>query len=61
MLREIRILNSFCHENILKLKFVIAQPNKEKFFDIYLVTDLWDIDLSKIIKKNHSDLTDDHV
>lgn len=61
MLREIRILNSFAHENILKLKFVIAQPNKSNFFDIYLVTDLWDIDLSKIIKKNHADLTDDHV
>lgn len=53
MLREIRILNSFQHENILKLNYVIAQPNNNKFFDIYLVTDLWDIDLSKIIKKNH--------
>ena len=61
MLREIRILNSFSHDNILKLKYVLAQPNDNKFFDIYLVTDLWDIDLSKIIKKNHADLTDDHV
>lgn len=61
MLREIRILNSFSHENILKLKFVIAKPNKAGYFDIYIVTDLWDIDLSKIIKKNHADLTDDHV
>lgn len=61
MLREIWILNSFQHDNILKLNYVIAQPAQNKFFDIYLVTDLWDTDLSRIIKKNHSDLTDDHI
>ena len=61
LLREIRVLNSFKHDNILKLHHVIMNPNMNKFFDIYLVTDLWDVDLSKIIKKNHADLTDDHI
>lgn len=41
MLREIRILSRLDHENILKLKYVIAKKNNKNFYDIYLVTDLW--------------------
>ena len=60
MLREIRILRNFKHENILRLNHVICVPNKS-FFDIYMVTDLWDIDLSKIIRKSRDELSDEHI
>lgn len=52
MLREIRILRNFQHDGILKLRHIIANKNDKQFFDIYLVTDLWDVDLSRIIKKS---------
>lgn len=61
MLREIRILRHFKHENIIKLKSIVTKPNTTNFFDIYLITDVWDIDLSKIIKKSREELSDDHI
>lgn len=60
LLRELRILRNFKHENILNLNFVICNPNKS-FFDMYMVTDLWDIDLSKIIRKSRDELSDEHI
>lgn len=62
MIREIRILHNFRHGNIIELKRVIYNNNpKELFGDIYLVTDLMDVDLSHLIKKNREELTDDHI
>lgn len=59
MLREIKILRHFKHENIVKLKSVIIKPN-QSFYTIFLVTDLWDIDLCRIIRQSRNELTDDH-
>lgn len=60
LLRELRILRNFKHENILNLNYVICKPGKS-FFDLYMVTDLWDIDLSKIIRKSRDELSDEHI
>jgi mitogen-activated protein kinase 1/3 len=60
MLREIRILGNYRHENILNLRHIIAKPY-EGYFNIYLVTDLLDVDLSKIIRQTRDDLTDEHI
>jgi len=62
MIREIRILHYFRHDNIVDLKRVIYNENtKAPFGDIYLVTNLMDVDLNHLIKKNREELTDDHI
>lgn len=62
MIREIRILHYFRHDNIIDLKRVIYNDNpKADFGDIYVVTNLMDVDLSHLIKKNREELTDDHI
>jgi len=62
MIREIRILHYFRHDNIIDLKRVIYVENpKGDFGDIYLVTNLMDVDLNTLIKKNRDELTDDHI
>lgn len=60
LLRELRILRNFKHENILNLNYVVCNPTAQ-FFDMYMVTDLWDIDLSKIIRKSRDELSDEHI
>ena len=59
MLREIKILRHFKHENVVRLRSVVTKPNGN-FVSVFLVTDLWDIDLCKIIKQSHDELQDDH-
>ena len=59
MLREIKILRHFKHENIVRLRSIVAKPTQD-FFSIFLVTDLWDIDLCRIIRQSRTELTDDH-
>jgi len=62
MLREIRILNKFRHENIIELKRVIYNEKPgQPFGEVYLVSDLMDVDLNQLIHKNRSELTDDHM
>jgi serine/threonine protein kinase len=47
MLREIRILNKFRHENIIELKRVIYNEKPgQPFGEVYLVSDLMDVDLN---------------
>jgi mitogen-activated protein kinase 1/3 len=60
MLREIRILGHYKHENILNLRHVIAKP-VEDYYTLYLVTDLLDVDLNKIIRQTREELTDEHI
>lgn len=52
ILREIRILRTMHHENILHLEHLIYDDsNKElEFGEIYLVTNYLEVDLYKIIK-----------
>lgn len=52
VLREIRILRTMSHENILHLENIVYDDsNKElEFGEIYLVTNYLEVDLYKIIK-----------
>lgn len=59
MLREIKVLRHFRHENIVRLRCVVTKKTGN-FVSVYLVTDLWDIDLCKIIKQSHEELSDEH-
>lgn len=62
MLREIRILNNTQHENIIQLKRVIFNENpKLEFGEVYLVSNLMDVDLNTLIRKSRTELTDDHI
>lgn len=62
ILREIMILHHFKHENIIDLKRVVYRPIEGKDFgEIYLVTNLMDVDLYQLIQKNREELSDDHI
>lgn len=60
VLREIRLLCSFNHENVLSIKDLIIPLNEEgQCEDIYIITELLDTDLSKVIYSPQP-LIDDH-
>ncbi|KAI9173595.1 hypothetical protein LWI28_003529 [Acer negundo] len=58
-LREIKLLRHMDHENVIAIKDLIRPPKMETFNDVYIVYELMETDLHRII---HSDqkLTDDH-
>ena len=60
VIREIMVLKAFNHENLLTLKAIFLEE-KDKFFDVYLVTDLMDFDMFKVIRKGRSELTGEHI
>ena len=60
ILREIRILRNFNHENILKLLDVYYDSSSPNFGDLYLVTNIMEVDLYRIIKSGQN-LTDEHM
>jgi serine/threonine protein kinase len=62
LLRELRLLRHFRgHENIVCIKDIIETPKgQSKFKDIFIITDLMDTDLHRIIRSSQS-LSDDHV
>eukprot|EP00672_Neobodo_designis_P017400 CAMPEP_0174830294 /NCGR_PEP_ID=MMETSP1114-20130205/2440_1 /TAXON_ID=312471 /ORGANISM="Neobodo designis, Strain CCAP 1951/1" /LENGTH=478 /DNA_ID=CAMNT_0016064087 /DNA_START=117 /DNA_END=1553 /DNA_ORIENTATION=- len=60
ILREIKVLTSVCHPNILKLRTALEPQDPAAFTDIYLVTTLLDADLNSIIRSKQR-LIDDHV
>lgn len=60
ILRELRILRLFKHENLISLHNVIFNEDPAGFGEIYLVTNLMEIDLYNVIK-NKQTLTDDHI
>ena len=62
MLREVRMMRHFQHENLLKLRDIMFPPSSNVLMwkDIYLVTDLMDTDLHQVISSKQ-ELTDDHV
>lgn len=50
-MREIKIMKGLVHENILGLKDVIYVPKAgEVLGDIYLVSELMETDLNRVIK-----------
>lgn len=58
-LREIKILVSFNHENIISIKDIIRATNIEDMKDVYIVQDLMETDLYKLLKTQH--LSNDHI
>lgn len=58
-LREIKLLRSLRHENVIALLDVIRPPQRENFNDVYMVYDLMDTDLHQIIRSKQQ-LNDDH-
>ena len=61
VLRELKLLRHFrVHENIICIKDILLSPApKSTFKDIYVVTDLMDTDLHRIIRSPQP-LSDDH-
>ena len=62
MLREMRLLQHFKHENVLCLKDIMM-PNGgriQDWKDVYLVTELLDTDLHYIIHSKQT-LSDEHI
>lgn len=60
ILREMEIMTSLRHTNLIHLRQIIRPQAKETFEDIYLVMDLYDTDLNRIIRSRQK-LTDEHL
>lgn len=58
-LREIKILMSFNHENIISIKDILRAPAIHQMKDVYIVQDLMETDLYKLLKTQH--LSNDHI
>ena len=59
ILREIRLLRHFNHENIIRI-LDMYPPSGVEFEDIYIVTDLMETDLHRVIYSKQQ-LTDEHA
>jgi len=60
ILREIKLLRHFRHENIVGLRDLIGPIEGEPFEDIYMILDFMETDLHKIIYSKN-ELTDEHI
>ena len=60
ILREIKLLRHFKHENIVGLRDLIGPIEGEPFEDIYMILDFMETDLHKIIYSKN-ELTDEHI
>jgi serine/threonine protein kinase len=61
VLREIIIMKNLTHENILGLLDVVYIPNDtETLGDVYLVTELMETDLNRVIRSKQ-ELSDEHI
>eukprot|EP00035_Acanthoeca_spectabilis_P021142 m.436545 g.436545 ORF g.436545 m.436545 type:complete len:353 (+) comp17991_c0_seq1:405-1463(+) len=58
-LREIKILRRIHHENIIRLIDIIKCPTLEDFKDVYIVQELMETDLFKLLKTQK--ITNDHI
>ncbi|KAL0714795.1 hypothetical protein Bca4012_021774 [Brassica carinata] len=58
-LREIKLLRHLEHENIVRIKDIVLPPQRDDFEDVYIVYELMDTDLEKLIKSNQ-ELTEYH-
>jgi len=57
-LREIKLLRHFRHENIISILDILRPPNLEDFKEVYLVQELMETDLHRVIRTQ--ELSDDH-
>lgn len=60
IVREVKLLRHFRHENIIGLLDMMNPPLDEVFDDIYMIMDFMETDLHKIIYSKN-ELSDDHV
>lgn len=60
ILREIKLLGFFEHENMISLLDVMLPPARTGYPDIYIVTDLMETDLHRVIY-SRQDLSDEHI
>lgn len=60
ILREVKLLRHFRHENIIGLRDLMGPTEEAPFDDIYIVLDFMETDLHKIIYSKN-ELTDEHV
>jgi len=60
ILREVKLLRHFKHENIIGLYDLIHPPENGSFDDLYIVLDFMETDLHQIVYSKN-ELTDEHV
>lgn len=61
-LREIKLLRYFHnHENIISILDKVKPPSPNQMNAVYLIQELMDTDLQKIINNNQQPLSDDHI
>lgn len=60
ILREIKLLQHFDHENVITIVDLLPPPSLAQFEDVYIIADLMETDLHRIIYSRQP-LTDDHV
>ncbi|KDO34828.1 CMGC/MAPK protein kinase [Saprolegnia parasitica CBS 223.65] len=60
ILREIRLMRHLNHPYLVNLVDLIRPSSLREFNDVYIVTDLMETDLHRVINSNQS-ITDDHI
>jgi mitogen-activated protein kinase 1/3 len=60
ILREIKLLRHFDHDNVISVIDILPPPSLHEFEDVYIVTDLMETDLHRVIYSRQA-LTDDHI
>jgi len=60
ILREIKLMRHFDHENIIRAEDLQAPPSLAEFEDVYIVSELMETDLHRIIY-SRQELSDDHI
>jgi len=60
ILREIRLLSYFDHDNIITLLDIEKPSGRSGYEDIYIITDLMETDLHRVIYSKQS-LSDEHI
>mgnify|MGYP003961724439 CR=1 FL=1 len=60
ILREIKLLRHFDHENIICIKDILPPPSLNAYEDVYIISDLMETDLHRIIY-SRQELSDDHI
>jgi mitogen-activated protein kinase 1/3/mitogen-activated protein kinase 6 len=58
-LRELKILRHLRHENLIDVRLVYLPGEKDKFEDIYIISELMETDLASVLKSPQP-LSDDH-
>jgi mitogen-activated protein kinase 1/3 len=60
VLREVKLLRFFHHENLLGLRSLFVSASHDRFQDVYIVTDLLDSDLNTVIRSKQK-ISDEHI